>query len=137
MEVEQDVYAGSRRGAHRLQHRRWLGIVLLRAAQTNVEPAQTLRDSPLKYGRMRSGREPGRQRGDQGERARLVASLDDDQRHAAFQQRFQLFARVDRGCHGVNLQVNPVGSFARKRSSEALRRTCCSWRVANFFPPGD
>ena len=77
------------RGAHRLEHGGRLGIVLLRAAQIDVQAPQAVGDGPLEHRRVRGG-EARRQRGEQLERARLVARLDDEQRHAAAKQRFEL-----------------------------------------------
>ena len=82
-------------GADRLEHCGRLGVVLLRAAEIDVQAAQAVGDGPLEHRRVRGG-EARRQRGEQLERARLVARLDDDQRHAAAQQRFELLARVGR-----------------------------------------
>ena len=93
MEVEQHVDAGDVRGAHRLEHRGRLGVVLLGAAEIDVQAAQPVGDGPLEHRRVR-GREARRQRREQLERARLVARLDDDERHAAAKQRFELLARV-------------------------------------------
>ena len=52
-------------------------VVLLRAAQIDVQAPQAVGDGPLEHRRVR-GREARRQRGEQLERARLVARLDDD-----------------------------------------------------------
>ena len=48
-----------------------------RAAEIDVEAAQAVGDSPLEHRRVRGG-EARRQRGEQRERARLVARLDDE-----------------------------------------------------------
>ena len=83
-------------GADRLQHLGRLGVVLLRAAQIDVEAPQAVGDGPLEHRRVRGGEQRGASEASSCERARLVARLDDDQRHAAAQQRFELAARVGR-----------------------------------------
>jgi hypothetical protein len=95
MEVEQHVDAGDARGADRLEHRRRLGVVLLGAAEVDVQAAQAVGAGPLEHGRVRGG-EARRQRCEHLERARLVVRLDHDERHAAAEQDLELLACVGR-----------------------------------------
>ena len=77
MEVEQHVDAGDLSVARIDLSTLRLGVVLLRAAQIDVQAPQAVGDRPLEHRRVRGG-EARRQRGEQLERARLVARLDDD-----------------------------------------------------------
>ena len=104
--------------------------MLLRAAQIYVQAAQAVGDGPLEHRRVRGG-ETRRQRGEQRQRARLVARLDDDERHAAAKQRFQLAARVGRRRNGA--MSTELQSALAERARLDVRPDVIGVARAKFF----